>query len=569
MQVRLVRMLLVVALAAACSDSGVSGGPRADGGAVADGGAALDGGGTGDGGAGVDGGAGDGGLSGDGGVACPPGVSSIAVSPPMPMLTITSATPPQQQFSAQGQLGDGGLVPITVAWSVTRADDGPAGSIDGNGLYTADPNGGGVVTVHADAVGCSGTATIEIRVDREAVAPGAPADAPTVFTGTPAVDATRTPVVVYPSEATRFPRNVFDILFQWRKAQNDLFRLDFSGPHGRVRVYTDGAHMLCASATPAAGCWEAPDDIWSWIASTNAGEEVQLKVAGALHAQPGVFYESAPLRIAFSRRDVRGAIFYWSTTSAGIRRSTVSNLPAEDYLVKGQTVGGTAVACAACHTVSRDGKRLGAYVNNNLWLVEVTPTVPPPALLQGLPGPAPKRTWMSFSPDNSQIVVSAGGVLTRRDGTSGALLQNVSLPAGKFGTHPDWSPDWARIAITLSEDADSGQRGGLGPCPRVVCRRRDGRHAGARAAWQRDGDQRLPGVLVRRALSGLRAQPEEHARRHDRQAVAGECGRRRAPAPGRRELRHQQRHRPGYDQHGEQHAYLGAAGRSQLDRLQL
>jgi hypothetical protein len=429
---RIVPFCLLFAALASCSDSGVSGGPRADGGTAADGGA-----------------------SNDAGVSCPAGGGSIAVTPPMPTLTITSATPPQQQFSAQGRLGDGGLVPITVAWSVTRADDGPVGSIDGNGLYTADPNGGGVVTVHADAGGCSGTATLEIRVDREAIAPGAPADAPTVFAGTPAVDAARTPVVVYPSDATRFPRNVFDILFQWRKAQNDLFRLDFSGPHGRVRVYTDGAHMLCANATPAAGCWEAPDDVWSWIASTNAGEEVQLKVAGALRAQPGTFYESGPLRIAFSRRDVRGVIFYWSTTSAGIRRSSVSNLPSDDYLVKGQTVSGTTVACAACHTVSRDGKRLGAYVNGNLWLLAVTPTAPPPAILTGLPGPAPKRTWMTFAPDNTQIVVSSGGVLTRRDGTSGALLQNVSLPTGKYGTHPDWSPDWARIAITLSEDADS------------------------------------------------------------------------------------------------------------------
>jgi mono/diheme cytochrome c family protein len=436
------RALLFPSLAVvlSCSDSKVAG--PVDAGGPGDGGALVDGGVLADGGA-------------DGGFACPAGVTRVAVTPPSVTLTLGNGPLPEQRFTAQGELGDGGFVPITVSWSVSRADDGPPGTIDADGLYRPDPNAGGIVTVRADGSGCTGTATVEIRIDREIVTPEAPADAAGSFSGSPATDASRTPSVVYPSHETRLPRNVFNLLFQWRKAGSDLFRLEFTGIRGRVRVYTGGAHELCSAAAPPAGCWQAPSDLWSWIASSHAGEEVLLRVGGALRAQPGAWYESAPVRLVFSRRDVRGAIFYWSTTAAGIRRSTVSDLPPDDYLVKGQAVSGTEVNCAACHTLSRDGQRLGAYVNGNLWVTQVTPAAPPPPVFQGVPGAAPKRTWITFSPDNARIVMSAQGALSEREGSTGALVRAIALPAGKFGTHPDWSPDGTRVAFTLSEDADS------------------------------------------------------------------------------------------------------------------
>jgi hypothetical protein len=426
-------------------------------------------------------------------------VVRVVVSPATASLTIRGPSLPQQQFRAEGEIAGGARVPIAVSWSLSRDDDGPPGTITGGGLYTPDPNGGGRVTVRADGGGCTGTATVDVRVEREVVTPGAPPDSASFFSGSPSVDAARTPVVVYPSDETRFPRNVFRILFQWRTAGSDLFRLEFSGSRGQVRVYSDGAHVLCARATPPAGCWEAPDDVWSWIASTHAGEEVQLRIAGALRAQPGAYYESAPLRLAFSRRDVRGAIFYWSTTAAGVRRSTVSDLPPDDYLVKGQSVDGTAVNCAACHTLSRDGRRLAAYVNNNLWVTEVTPAAPPPALFKGIPGSAPKRTWATFSPDNARIVLSAQGALSERDGVTGALLRAIALPSGKFGTHPDWSPDGRRLLFTHSEDADSDKvsgsdiaalplvDGGFGGSPQLLVPRGSASETNAYPAVSPDG----------------------------------------------------------------------------------
>jgi len=37
------------------------------------------------------------------------------------------------------------------------------------------------------------------------------------------------PVIVYPSNATRFPRNIYKVLFQWVKKGNNRFRVTFAG----------------------------------------------------------------------------------------------------------------------------------------------------------------------------------------------------------------------------------------------------------------------------------------------------------------------------------------------------
>jgi len=67
--------------------------------------------------------------------------------------------------------------------------------------------------------------------------------------------------------------------------------------------------------------------------------------------------------------DVEGAIFYWSTTSAGVRRGKISKQDPEDYIV-GKPIPTTyptnnRVGCVACHTVSRNGKYMLAPVQAN------------------------------------------------------------------------------------------------------------------------------------------------------------------------------------------------------------
>ncbi|WP_437325660.1 hypothetical protein [Sorangium sp. So ce381] len=94
---------------------------------------------------------------------------------------------------------------------------------------------------------------------------------------------------------------------------------------------------------------------------------------------PATVLRSAAIEIGFSRQDVKGAIFYWSTTSAGVRRGKIPRRTPENHIVgKPPTTysDGDKVKCVACRVVSRDGKYMAAPVSadsgNSLWILGVT-----------------------------------------------------------------------------------------------------------------------------------------------------------------------------------------------------
>src|SRR4029453_16269611 len=104
-------------------------------------------------------------------------------------------------------------------------------------------------------------------------------------------------------------------------------RLKFDGPGTHVTVYSDGKHADCAKSV-GSGCWEADEESWFLIAYGNAGQTVTVTVDGLdTTTQPATVRRSAPITIGFSKQDVIGAIFYWSTTSAGITRANIAADP--------------------------------------------------------------------------------------------------------------------------------------------------------------------------------------------------------------------------------------------------
>src|SRR5678815_1220291 len=66
--------------------------------------------------------------------------------------------------------------------------------------------------------------------------------------------------------------------------------------------------------------------------------------------------------------------------------------------------------------------------------------------------------WTTFSPDGKLLLVAASGKLTLIDSDTGATVGAnngiVTIPAGTFATHPDWSALGDQVVITL------GTRGG-------------------------------------------------------------------------------------------------------------
>lgn len=335
--------------------------------------------------------------------------------------------------------------------------------------------GGGVQAAGGSAGGssdspCGATPCANHSGDESFVEDGAPANAADLFDGAtphpPGSDAEREPAIIYPAHETMFPLNVSHIRHDFSAAGNDLFELRFVGPKTTVSVYTNAL------------TWTPNEEQWDWIAESNRGEMVELTVSGLDSSAPSDAWQSAPISLLFSDSAVEGAIYYWSTGTKGIMRATVSSpLPQKFYT---DPTGTDSESCAACHTLSRDGKRLAVGYNGE-HLREVS--VPERATLipSGDPGPAPTdpkpmpgmpmppkpgmgmgegmaSAWTTFSPDGEMLLVAASGVLTLIDSDTGATVGDsggvVSIPEGTFATHPDWAAIGNRVAITL------GSKGG-------------------------------------------------------------------------------------------------------------
>jgi hypothetical protein len=337
-------------------------------------------------------------------------------------------------------------------------DDGSGGSGDSGGSGGSGNAGsggglgsGGTGTATGGmgplADTCGGDACADHTGTHDFVGTGAPADAADTFdkatirpTGT---DAAHEPAIVYPSHETMFPINVSRIRHEWSGGTgNALYRLRFAGPKTTVNVYTADTN------------WLPSEEEWDWIAESNRGESVELSVAGIDPSAPTVGWTSAPITLLFSRAEVEGAIYYWSTGTKGVMKALVSDpIPEKFYTDPAAEDAGQ---CVACHTLSRDGKRLAVGYGGEK-LREVS--VPDRTVLVPASGGADRASaWTTFSPDGKKLLVAAAGKLTLIDADTGTPIGPnagvVSIPAKTFATHPDWSALGDRVVVSL------GTRGG-------------------------------------------------------------------------------------------------------------
>ena len=266
-----------------------------------------------------------------------------------------------------------------------------------------------------------------------------------MWTGTPTTMGA-VPVWVYPSDQTRFPRNIYRTLFQWQRGGHSEFRITISGPRSNVTVFGNGMHPDCARNAQA-GCWQADEAAWNAIAGANAGQTVTVVVDGLdKSTMPPTVRRSAVITLGFSREPVSGAIFYWATTSAGIRRANVASAQPEDYLTGRPSTRyqnpADGVSCVACHVVSRDGRYMAAPVKadsgDSLWIMEVTAKAPPKPLVKQVTNTR-SHGFATISPDDKHVIAAWGGKMWMVDLLTGMF--QMDLPLGNVpATHPDWSP---------------------------------------------------------------------------------------------------------------------------------
>ena len=393
---------------------------------------------------------------------CQPGLASLAITPGDSTTTLDGGAASPISFTVTGTFTDGHVAaidPASLGWTAKRSDATAPGTISA-GTLMPNANAGGVVTITATDGCITGSTTLTLKLEVTLGMPSNAAD----WTGTPVTTGT-VPTMVYPSDQTRFPRNIYRTLFQWRTGGHTQFRLTFTGAGSTVTVYSDGANPLCASKTPAAGCWEAGEQAWSFIAGSNAGGTVAWTVdALDTSTMPPTIRRASTVTIGFSKQDVVGAVFYWSTTSAGIRRANIADAAPEDYITGSPgttyTTPADKVKCVACHVVSRDGKYMaapvGATSGNSLWIMEVTKDAPPNPLVKQIANTG-GHGFGTISPDDATVVAAWGGKMWTVDRATGAFGANIALTPFSAGTQPDWSPDNKQLVFaTGSGDAPSG-----------------------------------------------------------------------------------------------------------------
>jgi hypothetical protein len=420
--------VLVMLGAAGCSCSGVVGEVDASGGG-SDGGT-------------MDGGGRDGAPTVD---AAPiPDLVSLRIEAAATTITDDGVAPGETgMVRAFGTFTGGAEREVTadVAWTI---DDDTLATIAG-GLLTTQGHGGRS-TLHATAGAVEATAALTVVLEIVVVSPDAPTDAASRFPIDDSTDldgAPRNLRFIYPSTGTMFPRNLGRVLHQWRAdASFDLFELRFDSDVAHVRFYGTAHEQLLGTAE------------WEWISATHAGSSVTVEVRAIDDAAPTTIYRTQSIEELFTPSEVLGALYYWSTGAQGVMRAHIAAETATKFFTDPDSGDDT---CVACHTVSRDGRRLAVgYGGERLREVSVPERdllIPATTTARG-----PDYGWGTFNPGATRLLYANRGALHLLDADTGDTISDPALPMGRFATHPDWAPDGTFVAVALSSTAPDNKQ---------------------------------------------------------------------------------------------------------------
>ncbi|MFY0565875.1 hypothetical protein ACN28E_18785 [Archangium lansingense] len=484
-------LLVVTALSACDCGEPPSGGP--DGGNTADGG--LNGGQDGGGGDGGGGGT-DGGGEPDGGGSGGSTLSTLTLNPNKPILTVTGSTGVSQRFTVTGTYSNGFTEDVT-SQATFSIDDTRLGAFVGAN-FTSSATVGGVSPVRARIGTTSGSTELTVKLDQKVPdssgpsgTPTVPADPDTRFNGT--VDAALKPQLVYPNHGVMVPPNLgqLEIHFLSGPSTNTLFELQFSNTITNVRVYL--RCYLPNGFTPAAGtvpsgqrgCIYTPEaKVWSFLAESNrGGQPVRLILRATDDSGTGKVGVSDPISIQFARAEIKGALYYW-TTSGGtgvMRYDFAGTSTSATPVLRASNVDSTGINCVGCHALSRNGKKLVAEVNGQndgrLALVDLSTFTSTDKIKLAQSG-TKLSNFESWNPEGTKFVGTYADDnatsynLRIFNGDTAAIEGDIPNTGTKTNpaNHPDWSADGQKIAYMSMGIAGTNQRSAMGAIKMVTAK---------------------------------------------------------------------------------------------------
>lgn len=356
----------------------------------------------------------------------------LVVSPATAQLEVRNGVEATQAYTVARVSASGDMEDVTarVQWSVV---DGTIGVFSGT-TFRATGGRAGKTMVRAALDDLVGEAQVEVTLKGARVGENVPANVEDLFAGG-TNDTATAPLLVYPPDQVIVPANLGDLEAHWTDAHgHDLFELSLLGDHVDMRVYVRAGSTGWAGFT-----------VSEWEAAARSSDELYIRLRALTEASPGVIGLAADRTVRLTNDDLLGGLYYWGTPiqagqNYGIFRFEfgATGAVAEEAFTVTQ-----AGRCVACHALSRDGTRMAVSYdggNNSSTIVDVgTQTAMIAPLTQ-------YWNFAAYTADGSRLVTSRDGVLSVRDGTSGAVLGTV--PTDGYGTHPDFAATGTAMAFT-------------------------------------------------------------------------------------------------------------------------
>jgi hypothetical protein len=380
----------------------------------------------------------------------PPGpvVTSLAINPAAPVVVCQMGGSATVQLDAVATYSDSTTAPVDVVWS---SDHPELGSIDyQNGLYTATGSRAGVAVVTATLGAVTATASVTVKVEAEILTTGSgmPPDPASYFNGTVGSDASRTPLLLYPENETVYPVGVYSPDIQWSGGvQNDLFRIRVKDQLVTITAYVNVAAFQMG--TP----------LWNILGSSNTGAPVTIELSATSQADLNhTVFHGVPHTLTLAQARLGGTVYYWDLDAGKILRIRPGGTPAAEEFFTPPPEGGGSNRCVACHTLSRDGRKMAFeyYGGGNYGGVADVETG---SVL--VAAGAYRANYSTFNADGTLLVTSASdGQLTLRSAGSGAPVPtgsgeaNLGTLLGAYNSHPSWSPDGGLLAYACSNVTD-------------------------------------------------------------------------------------------------------------------
>ena len=347
-------------------------------------------------------------------------VTVLDVKPKDPVLDYPTAT--TQQFQA---FASGGSIPIVANWSL---DNGPLGTIDGNGLFKASGVLGGTATVTATSGKASGSTSVGVILHLQENPGNVSAGDQSKLLGGGNADAGFK--WLYPYDATVFPRGLEAPVLQFGGTAPSAFYVHLKSKFIDYQGFFGGTNPARITLPPAT---------WKTVSqSVQANDPVSVevtKLAGGLVTGPTKeTWTIAP-------GSMRGTVYYWSNNLGRVLRLKPGAAAPDDFLAASGVTG-----CSTCHAVSADGSTLviGGDVATSSFDLKTNKTT-----LSGI-----GRAWAmpALTPDGKYLVQNSSPLPGPPGGSDGLWLTatNARVAAsGLDGYHlgmPAFSPDGTKLA---------------------------------------------------------------------------------------------------------------------------